>query len=125
MADDAIRVDKWLWYARVTKTRTLAASLVREGRVRINRERIDTPSRLVRPGDVLTINAPRDVLVYEIAAIAQRRGPYSEARELYVDLSPRAEKTTASETEPEAPATRPDSRARKAIASLRGKIDRG
>jgi ribosome-associated heat shock protein Hsp15 len=83
------RVDKWLWFARLVKSRTLAAKLVAEGRVRVNSARIETPAKPVGPGDVLTIALQRDVKVLRIVASAARRGPYSEARLLYDDLGKR------------------------------------
>ncbi len=82
------RVDKWLWHARVAKTRTLAASLVTGGHVRLNAARIARASQPVRPGDVLTIALRGRVLVLRVEAIGERRGPASEAQSLYCDLSP-------------------------------------
>ena len=81
------RVDKWLWFARIIKSRTLAAKLVTEGRVRVNAVRIENPAKTVGPGDVLTIALEREVKVLRILANGERRGPYSEARLLYVDLN--------------------------------------
>jgi ribosome-associated heat shock protein Hsp15 len=81
------RVDKWLWFARIVKSRTLAAKLVSEGRVRVNSIRIETPARTVGPGDVLTVALEREVKVLRILANADHRGPYTEARLLYFDLS--------------------------------------
>ena len=52
-----MRIDKWLWFTRATRSRTLAASLVEEGRVRINREKVTKPSHVVRVGDVVTASA--------------------------------------------------------------------
>ncbi|MEY3552214.1 MAG: hypothetical protein RL735_562 [Pseudomonadota bacterium] len=82
------RLDKWLWFARIVKSRTLAAKLVSEGHVRVNSTRIDTPAKAVGPGDVLTVSLPRDVKVLKILASGSRRGPFEEARLLYEDLSP-------------------------------------
>jgi ribosome-associated heat shock protein Hsp15 len=81
------RIDKWLWFARIVKSRTLAAKLVSEGRIRVNSIRIETPARAVGPGDVLTVALERDVRVLRILANAERRGPYPDARLLYADLS--------------------------------------
>ncbi len=86
MAEDAQRVDKWLWHARIVKTRTMAQKLVSSGHVRINRRKIDQPGHSVKIADVLTIRRERDVLVYRVEAMAPRRGPYAEARKLYTDL---------------------------------------
>lgn len=87
MAEDALRVDKWLWHARVCKTRSLAQKMVVAGKVRLNRNKIASAHHPVRAGDVLTIALERGVLVYEVLALGERRGPFSEARLLYRDLS--------------------------------------
>src|ERR1039458_9208131 len=60
------RLDKWLWFARVVRTRTLAGRLVGDGHVRVNAQRIETPAKPVRPGDVLTIALERRVRVLRI-----------------------------------------------------------
>ncbi|MGD9804854.1 MAG: RNA-binding S4 domain-containing protein [Hyphomicrobiaceae bacterium] len=84
----AQRLDKWLWFARVIRTRTLAAGLVTDGRVRVNRERIVKPSQSVKPGDVITVSVGAHVRVLEIVAAGNRRGPPAEAQALYRDLTP-------------------------------------
>jgi ribosome-associated heat shock protein Hsp15 len=81
------RLDKWLWFARVARTRSAAAQLVADGYVRINSRRIDNPAKPVAPGDVLTIALERQVRVLRVVAPGLRRGPYSEARTLFEDLS--------------------------------------
>lgn len=81
------RIDKWLFFARVVKSRSLAAKLVQAERVRVNREKIDHAAFVVKPGDVLTISLDRRVLVYRILDAGTRRGPATEARSLYEDLS--------------------------------------
>ncbi len=81
------RLDKWLWFTRLVKSRTLAASLVSDGRVRLNRTRIEKPSHVVRVGDVVTATVHRQVRVLKILALSERRGPTAEARLLYEDLS--------------------------------------
>ena len=53
------RIDKWLWFARIIKSRTLAAQLVVEGKVRVNRVKATKPSQTVRAGDVLTVTIAR------------------------------------------------------------------
>ncbi|HWV81493.1 MAG TPA: RNA-binding S4 domain-containing protein [Hyphomicrobiaceae bacterium] len=115
-----LRLDKWLWFARVVKSRTLAAGLVEDGKVRLNRERTTKPSQAVRVGDVLTIAVGPRIRVLEVAAIGSRRGPASEAQALYVDRSP---PTTAAPVEPaggERPsgAGRPTKRDRRQIDRL-------
>ncbi len=85
--DTAQRIDKWLWFARVAKTRTLAAELVQSGKVRLNRARIDKPSHLVRAGDVLTVVVARRVRLLKVLGIAARRGPAATAHALYEELT--------------------------------------
>jgi ribosome-associated heat shock protein Hsp15 len=87
MAEDAQRVDKWLWHARIVKTRTLAQKLVSAGHVRINRNKVEQPGHGVKIGDVLTIRRERDILVYRVEGIAPQRGPFAQARKLYADLA--------------------------------------
>lgn len=82
------RLDKWLWYTRVVKSRTLAAGLVTAGKVRVNRERVDKPSRWLKPGDVVTVSVGPNVRVLRMLAPGSRRGPAPEARALYEDLTP-------------------------------------
>ena len=85
---DRQRLDKWLFFARVARSRSLAARMVGAGLVRINGDKIGQPSRPIRVGDVVTIAAPRRVLVYRVVDCGTRRGPAPEARTLYDDLSP-------------------------------------
>ena len=82
------RVDRWLWYVRIVKSRTLAAGLVSDGRVRINRLKAEKPSQTVKPGDILTITVGPRLRILKVAALGLRRGPPSEAQTLYEDLSP-------------------------------------
>ncbi len=82
------RIDKWLWFTRVIKSRTLAADLVSDGKVRINRIRAEKPSQLVKPGDVLTLGMGGRVRILEVVAPGIRRGPAAEAQTLYKDLTP-------------------------------------
>ncbi len=87
-ASQTQRVDKWLWFTRVIKSRTLAAELVCAGKVRINRVRAEKPSHLVKPGDVLTVGLGSSVRILEVVAPGIRRGPAPEAQALYIDLTP-------------------------------------
>lgn len=84
------RLDKWLWFARLAKTRTLAAALISAGKVRVNRVRVDKPSQAVRPGDVLTASLGRAVRVIRVLDPGSRRGPAAEAQRLYEELTPAA-----------------------------------
>jgi ribosome-associated heat shock protein Hsp15 len=84
------RIDKWLFFARIVKSRTLAAKLASAGRIRVNRIKIDQPARQIAPGDVLTISLDRRILVLRVIDGGTRRGPATEARQLYEDLTPPA-----------------------------------
>jgi ribosome-associated heat shock protein Hsp15 len=80
------RIDKWLWHARVVRTRADAASLVAKGHVRVNGARETSPGHTVKPDDVLTIALDRIVRVLKVAGFAERRGDAPSARLLYTDL---------------------------------------
>jgi len=82
------RLDKWLWCARVTKTRSSAARLIADGKVRINGDRVVKPSRLVRADDVITSVHSGRLTIVRVVGIAERRGPASVAQALYEDLTP-------------------------------------
>ncbi|GHC77198.1 RNA-binding S4 domain-containing protein [Limoniibacter endophyticus] len=88
MQSDRQRIDKWLFFTRVVKSRTLAAELASSGRIRVNREKIDKPGYSIKLGDVLTIALDHRVLVYRVLDLGERRGPAPEAQMLYEDLSP-------------------------------------
>jgi ribosome-associated heat shock protein Hsp15 len=79
---DAVRIDRWLWAARLAKTRPLAAEAVKGGHVELNGRRIP-PGRRVAVGDrvELTLGPTRRVVV--VRALAERRGPASVAATLY------------------------------------------
>lgn len=85
---DRQRIDKWLFFARIVKSRSLGAKLVALGRVRINREKAAQPADAVRAGDVLTVNLDRRIAVLRVLDLGERRGPAPEAQALYEDLSP-------------------------------------
>ena len=85
---DRQRIDKWLWHARVVRTRSAAAELVTSGLVRLNRERVTAPSRLVRVQDVITIALDRQVRIMKVLSFAERRGGAEDGRLLYDDLTP-------------------------------------
>ncbi|HVL72095.1 MAG TPA: RNA-binding S4 domain-containing protein [Beijerinckiaceae bacterium] len=86
MRDDRQRLDKWLFFARFAKSRTLAARLVAEGHVRVNGGRVENAAKGVAVGDVLTIAAPRTTCVVRVEGLGARRGPAPEARLLYSEL---------------------------------------
>jgi ribosome-associated heat shock protein Hsp15 len=85
---DRQRIDKWLWHARVVRTRQAAAELAASGHVRINAQRIDAASRPVRPGDVVTVALDRAVRILKVVGFAERRGSADDARALCEDILP-------------------------------------
>jgi ribosome-associated heat shock protein Hsp15 len=117
---DRQRIDKWLWHARVVRTRSAAAALAASGGVRLNSQRIDAASRTVRAGDVVTIALDRTVRVLKVAGFAERRGSADAARALYEDLSPapRPQPAAPPVAEREPGAGRPTKRDRRAIDRL-------
>ena len=88
VAEGRQRIDKWLFFSRAVKSRSLAAKLVVAGRVRINRDKAAQASDLVKPGDVLTITLDRRIFVWKVLGAGVRRGPAEEARTLYENMSP-------------------------------------
>jgi ribosome-associated heat shock protein Hsp15 len=82
------RLDKFLWAARFLKSRSLAAALCAEKRVRVSGRLVDKAHTLVRVGDVLTFPLGSRIRVVRILALPTRRGPADEAQALYEDLSP-------------------------------------
>ena len=122
LAEDRQRIDKWLWHARVVRTRSAAAALVASGHVRVNGRRIDAASRAVRAGDVVTVALDRTVRVMKVLNFADRRGGSDAARGLYEDLVPeaRAESLTDSLPERDRGTGRPTKRDRRELDRLRG-----
>lgn len=138
-ADQTQRLDKWLWYARVTKTRSLAAALVERGRIRVNRVRTQKPSHTIKPGDVITASVQRNVRVLKVLQAGTRRGPATEAQGLYEDLTPANElrctaaqrgaiqgvaATGARQTSMAPPAGRPSKKERRKLLQLKGQGSR-
>mgnify|MGYP001270410583 CR=1 FL=1 len=89
------RLDVWLWHARITKSRTLAQALIEKGKVRVNRERVLKPAHTLRTGDAVTISLGPRVRILKVEAFGTRRGPASEAANLYIDLTPEPDRTKA------------------------------
>ncbi|MEX2298244.1 MAG: RNA-binding S4 domain-containing protein [Dongiaceae bacterium] len=121
----SLRIDKWLWHARVFKTRSLATRFCSEGRIRIGGRVVDKAHYAVRPGDVLTFAHGRDVKVLKVVALGTRRGPAPEARTLYEDLStPRVvEPMEAAPAQREPGSGRPTKAHRRALDRLTGGAD--
>ena len=84
----SIRVDKWLWAARVFKTRSLAATACDGGKVDVNDQAVK-PAKALRPGDLVRVTLPHGRRrVLKVSALDDRRGPPATARTLYEDLTP-------------------------------------
>ena len=81
------RIDKWLWHARMLRTRSAASALVEAGHVRLNGRRIVSPSQAVRAGDVVTLALDRSVRVVKVAGFCERRGAAPAARALYREMT--------------------------------------
>jgi ribosome-associated heat shock protein Hsp15 len=80
------RLDKFLFFARLCKTRAAAATMIENGSVRINRLPTAKPHARLRPADILTLALPRGVLVLRVLSLAKRRGPAVEAKSLYEEI---------------------------------------
>ena len=122
------RIDRWLWYARFFKTRTLAAKFVSSKTIRLTRDetvtRIEKPAVAIRPGDVLTFTRNERPMIIEIVICGNRRGPATEAATLYNDLSPPPPPKAVREPSPferEKGAGRPTKKDRREIQYLRDK----
>lgn len=80
---DRQRIDKWLWHARMVRTRGDAAALAQAGHVRLNGKRVTAASQKVARGDVVTLALDRAVRVIQVEGFCERRGDASAARALY------------------------------------------
>lgn len=122
----AQRLDKWLWFARLAKSRTLAASFVTSGKIRVNSEKVLKASQTVKPGDVITSSTHQTIRIIRVLAPGERRGPAAEAALLYEDLTPPPPPREGPDAEPAAPlvrdagAGRPTKRDRRQIDRLKG-----
>jgi len=82
------RIDRFLWYARLAKTRSIAQALCEQGYIRLDGRRIDRAHAAVRPGNVLSLMVQGRVRVLRIERLPSRRGPASEAATLYREITP-------------------------------------
>lgn len=125
----AQRLDKWLWFARLTKSRTLAATCISEGKIKVNRLKAEKPSQSVRVGDVVTARLHKRIRVVRIKKLGERRGPAAEAQTLYEDITQPAPSSNG-DTAPSPIAVsgvrdqglgRPTKRDRRALDRLKGR----
>jgi len=114
------RLDKWLWCARLVRTRTGAARLIAAGKVRINGVRALKPSRLVHIGDVVTATPLGGLSVLRVVDITERRGPASLAQALYEDLTPKDSLPPEREATLSRIGKRPTKRERRRLDAFRG-----
>ena len=84
---EKIRLDTWLWYARFYKSRSLSSKAILSGKLRVNANKTIKPASKVKINDILTINHVNMVRVIQVQSLGSRRGPASEAQQLYKDLS--------------------------------------
>ena len=83
---EGLRVDKWLFFTRLIKTRSQAAGLVEAGEIRVNGDVVTKPSHLLKVGDELILPTGKRMRRVVVAALGSRRGPAPEARTLYREL---------------------------------------
>jgi ribosome-associated heat shock protein Hsp15 len=120
------RLDRFLFFSRAVKSRTLAQKIIESGAIRVNSERTDRTDHKVGAGDVLTMSIHGRIVVWRILDPGTRRGPASEAQSLYEDMSPppvpRAERSPYDEAIAERPAGtgRPTKKERRNTDRLRG-----
>jgi len=82
------RLDRFLFFSRAVKSRTLAQKIIESGAIRINSDKTDKSDHKVGAGDVLTMSLHGRIVVWRILDPGMRRGPASEAQGLYENLSP-------------------------------------
>ncbi|WP_340116227.1 RNA-binding S4 domain-containing protein [Pelagibius sp. 7325] len=125
--EGALRADKWLWFARFFKSRSLATQICQAGKLRLSGHGVVKPHYKVKVGDVLTFPQGHHIRVIKVISLGTRRGPASEAQALYEDLSPPAPESRLPRGTPDALATakrdpgtgRPTKRDRRAMEKLR------
>ena len=118
----SLRIDKWLWFVRFFKTRSLAAKAVSGGHVRLNGARIK-PSHVVVVGDVLKVQRGTDLIECSVVQLPQRRGAAAEASQCYMESEESVARRALRATERKAMAAvlrqptvgRPDKRTRRML----------
>lgn len=92
-----MRIDKWLWFSRLSGSRSEAQKLCESRRLRLDGRVIERSCATVRPGAVLSFPRGDHVVAVRVEALTERRGPYSEACTLYTPLLPAARRAEAAE----------------------------
>ena len=83
-----LRLDIYLYYIRIFKSRSLATKFVLTNRLRISGQVTQKPHKMISIGDVLTITINNNIKVLKVLDIPNRRGPYSESLNFYEDITP-------------------------------------
>ncbi len=112
------RLDQWLYVARFFKSRTRAARMARQGRVRVDGQQLRKPARVLRVGEVLTIVRDHEIVVVRVRGFAARRLSAALARDLYEVLARQERPRTPPAPRPE---RRPDKKARRVLAALKAR----
>jgi ribosome-associated heat shock protein Hsp15 len=120
------RIDKWLFFTRTAKSRTLAQGWIEAGHVSVNGAKVRRPSAEIKVGDRLEVVVERRTYVLVVKAPGDRRGPFEDARRLYEDLSPPPEKLTLFEQAQRTPGSgRPEKKDRRDLDRFLGRDSRG
>ena len=82
---EKVRVDKWLWWTRFYKTRSLSAKMISSGVVRLNSRRVRKPSAEITIDDVLTLRHGKVVRVIKVLSLEEGRKSYDKAKKMYED----------------------------------------
>ncbi len=114
----SVRIDRWLWAARMFKTRSQAAKACGEGQVKLNGE-IAKAAKLVRAGDHLEVETPGGLRLLDILTLSDKRGSAAVARLLYDDKTPPAPPRSEPGFVRPRGAGRPVKRERRALMRLR------
>ena len=116
---ESVRIDKWLWAARMFKTRSQATKACDAGHVSVDGEDAKA-SKTVKPGMTVNVLAPGGRRILHILDLGDRRGPASTAQALYEDRTPPQEKPDPLEVR-ERGLGRPQKRDRRALRRLKGR----
>jgi ribosome-associated heat shock protein Hsp15 len=116
---DVNRIDLWLKYVCLFRTRSEAAEACRGGHVKVNGRRVK-PSSTVRTGDRVELTRDDRVAIYDVVVIPERQVPRKQSRECYLDLSPPPPKREAA-TDPDAGSGRPTKKERRDLRRLKGR----
>ncbi|MFC3161864.1 RNA-binding S4 domain-containing protein [Ciceribacter thiooxidans] len=92
------RLDKWLFFARMAKSRSIAQRRIAAGDVRVNDQKILQASHTVRAGDRIVLAGGAQSRILVVRTAGTRRGPYEEARQLYDDVTPAVQEQQLSDT---------------------------